>query len=387
MKKSTQKSIKETNKMLSRVSARSYSTAVNSIKTVTKDSAGHLTKLTVVVDNAGSKAGKSGEAHLLSKFNFLNTASKSALRFTRESELLGGIVSSKVTRDAIILKTEFLKEDLPFYVQELGNVLTKTSFRPHEFTETVLPVAKAEYEAAHASNVFKAFESLHELSFRKGLGQPLYYDGLKKITVDDVKEFASSVYNTSNVTVYATGASEADLSNFINESAFSSLPQGSSSSIPVHFHTDKEARIKSAGENVAIIAIPVKPSDFGAYQVLSAALGNVNLPGASNPLSKIPGASSKLLRHKEAGLFLAGIVNPDPSVVASGIRDIKKTLESVASSDLSSAVKPAKLSSALESSFDSPSDFEISSPGSVNVKQFNYVAVGDLDVLPYADEL
>ena len=39
--------------------------------------------------------------------SLLNNGAKSALRFTRESELLGGTFESKVTRDALILNTTF----------------------------------------------------------------------------------------------------------------------------------------------------------------------------------------------------------------------------------------------------------------------------------------
>lgn len=372
--------------MLSRVCSRAYSTGAGAVKVNAREAAGNLSALTVVVDNAGSKAGKSGVSHLLSRFNFLNTEPKSALRFTRESELLGGIVSSNVTRDAIVLKTQFLKQDLPYYVEALGNVLTKTSFRPHELPEQVLPVALAETEAAHSSNEFTAVEELHQLSFRNGLGQPLYYDGTTKITVDEIKEFASQVYTASNVSVYASGVNADDLNQFISESAFSELPSGASSTPAVKSFNNKESRIRAAGESVAIIGVPVKPADFGKYELLSAAVGSSVLAGAPSPLAKIAGATSQLYKYKDAGLFVVSVKGSDASAVAAGIKEAKSIVESV--SDVKGAAKTAELAVALQTSFDNPLDIKISGSASpAKISNYNYVAVGNVDVLPYIDEL
>lgn len=372
--------------MLSRMCARTYSTGAGAVKVSARESAGNLSALTVVVDNAGSKAGKSGVAHLLSRFNFLNTEPKSALRFTRESELLGGIVSSNVTRDAIVLKTQFLKQDLPYYVEALGNVLAKTSFRPHELPEQVLPVALAETEAAYASNEFAAVEELHQLSFRTGLGQPLYYDGVTKVTLDDIKEFASKAYTADNVTVYGSGVNADDLNKFISESAFSELSSGTSSTPATKSFNNKESRIRAAGESVAVIGVPVKPADFGKYELLSAAVGSSVLAGAPTPLSKIAGATSKLYKYKDAGLFVVSVKGADAQAVASGIKEAKNVVSSV--SDVKGATKLAELAVALQTSFDNPLDIKISGSASpAKLANFNYVAVGDVDVLPYIDEL
>ena len=56
--------------MLSRASIRAYSSIPNSVKIAAKESATDLTKLSVIINNAGSKTGKLGVSHLLSKFTF-----------------------------------------------------------------------------------------------------------------------------------------------------------------------------------------------------------------------------------------------------------------------------------------------------------------------------
>lgn len=375
--------------MLSRVAARSYSTAAP-VKLISREAPGNLSTVSVVVNNAGSKVGKSGIAHVLSKYNFLNNEAKSALRFTRESELLGGTFSTNVTRDAIILNTSFLRQDLPYYVEALGNVIANTSYRPHELPEIVLPVAKAEYEAAFKSNSFNAVENLHQISFRRGLGQPLYYDGTTPVSVEEVKQFASQVYTSGNVSIIASGVIQEDLAKFVGESAFSQLPSGTTAAPATELFEGKEARIRAAGESVAVIGVPVKKADFAKYETLAAYLGTSVLPGAASPLSKIAGADSKLYKYQDAGLFVVSVSNADAGVVASGIKAAKKLLENVTSSQLSGAVKSAQLSTALQYSFEFPHDVTVDASvakAGFKLGAFNYVAVGNTDALPYINEL
>lgn len=373
--------------MLSRISARAYSTAP--VKLVSRDATGSLSTLSVVVNNSGSKVGKAGVSHVLSKFGFLNNEVKSALRFTREAELLGGNFSSHVTRDAIVLSAQFLKQDLPYFVESLGNTLAKPSFRPHELTETVLPVALAESAAAQACPEFVALEALHQQSFRKGLGQPLYYNPAQKVTLDDVTEFASSAFSAGNVSIVASGVNEADLASFVSESAFASLPAGANSAPAEKFFTGSETRITSAGASVAAFAIPVSKADYAKYEVVAAAAGTSVLAGSAAPLSKIPGADSKLFKYQDAGLFVVSVTGSDATAVSTGIKAAKQAVASLSASDLSAAVKPAELSVALQDSFEFSHNISISADSAKDFKlgQFNYVAVGNTDVLPYADEL
>ncbi|EMG46469.1 QCR2 Cytochrome b-c1 complex subunit 2 [Candida maltosa Xu316] len=374
--------------MLSRASIRAYSTIPNSIKVASKESASDLTRLSVVINNAGARNGKLGVSHLLSKFAFLNNGAKSALRLTRESELLGGSIEGQVTRDALILKTSFLQQDLPYYVEALGNVVSNTQFTPHEFNEVVLPAAKTEAALAEADSSFKGLEKLHEITFRKGLGNPLYYHESTPVTVDEVADFAKEQFTGENISILAEGAIEEDLTKFVAESGFCYLPASSSNGVkalPAQSFTGKEARIPSAGASSALIGIPVKPADFGKYEVLSVAIGNTTLPNSSSPLSQIPGATSHLYKYQDAGLFVISVTG-EASQVAQGIKQAKSIAESVSASQLSDAVKTAELSVALQSSVEAPLSIKVSAE-KAPISEFNYVATGDLNVLPYADEL
>jgi ubiquinol-cytochrome c reductase core subunit 2 len=50
------------------------------------------------------------------------------LRITRETELLGGQISSTHSRENVVLKTKFLAKDLPYFTELLAEVATQTKF-------------------------------------------------------------------------------------------------------------------------------------------------------------------------------------------------------------------------------------------------------------------
>lgn len=63
-----------------------------------------------------------------SSLGLQNTDKRSALRITRESELLGGQLKAYHTREALVVEAAFLREDLPYFTELLGEVITKTRY-------------------------------------------------------------------------------------------------------------------------------------------------------------------------------------------------------------------------------------------------------------------
>ena len=57
-----------------------------------------------------------------------STTKRSALRITREAELLGGELSAFHSRENLVLRAKFLKEDLPYFTELLGEVISKTRY-------------------------------------------------------------------------------------------------------------------------------------------------------------------------------------------------------------------------------------------------------------------
>lgn len=346
------------------------------------DGSGKVSTLAVKVHAGSRYATKDGISHLLSRFNFHNTSGKSALRLVRESELLGGGFQSKVDREFITLSSTFLKEDLPYYVNALGNVLYKTSFRPYELPESVLPAAKHDLESHNICPVRRSEDLLYSITYRNGLGNPVYYDGVEKVSLEDIKQYASKVYTKENIEIIGEGVNENDLKRFVSDSLLNSLPSGTSlvsTATPKTF-LNKENRARHAGQSAAAIAIPVSKEDFAQYEALSRYL--------TSPLSPLAPLifKAKLDKQSTTGLFVLSVKGAEADVVSENIKKVVSQLKQGV--NLSAAKEYVSLQYAMDAdnavspvplNFDSVKDFKLDG--------FNYVAVGDVSKLPYADEL
>lgn len=346
------------------------------------DGSGKISSLAVKVHGGSRYATKDGVSHLLSRFNFHNTSGKSALRLVRESELLGGGFQSKVDREFITLTATFLKEDLPYYVNALGNVLYKTSFRPYELPESVLPAAKHDLENHNVCPVRRAEDLLYNITYRRGLGNPVHYDGVEKVTIDDIKEFASKVYTKENIEIVGEGVNENDLKKFVSDSLLNSLPSGTSlvSTATPKASINKENRARHAGQSAAAIAIPVSQKDFAQYEALARYL--------TSPLSQLAPSifKSTLDKQSTTGLFLLSVKDADANVVSENIRKVVSQLKQGV--NLSAAKEYVSLQYAIDAdTVVSPTPLNFDSVKNFKLGDFNYVAVGDVSKLPYADEL
>lgn len=327
--------------------------------------------------NAGSRySTKDGISHLLSRFNFLSTKARSALRLQREAELLGGSFKSSVSRDYITLNANFLKEDLPFFVNAFSDVLTAPSFKDYNLPEIVLPAAQYDLSVASACPFFKSIEESFAISFRNDLGKPLYYDGVAPISLEEIEEFSKKVYTQNNIEISGQGINEADLTKFVTHSSFSSLPEGSSllaSAAPKTF-VGVESRIRSTGSSVLTLSIPVLSKDFATYQVLSTYLSS-SLFASSESISNV-----SFDKFNNAGLFTLSVAGSNAASISSAFKSIVKTLKSGV--ELSSAVPLTKTSLALASE-----SLDVAAVKNFKLGKFNYVAVGNVSELPFADEL
>jgi hypothetical protein len=82
-----------------------------------------------VVARAGSRFEPlPGYSDALKTFAFKSTSKRSALRITREIELLGGQVQAYNSRENLVLKASFLQDDLPYFAELLAEVVSKTRY-------------------------------------------------------------------------------------------------------------------------------------------------------------------------------------------------------------------------------------------------------------------
>ncbi|CCF56323.1 hypothetical protein KAFR_0B00230 [Kazachstania africana CBS 2517] len=334
---------------------------------------GKVSILTVKVHGGSRYAEKDGLAHLLSRFNYQNTNGKSSLRLVRESELLGGKFESMVDREFITLKATFLSENLPYFVNAMGNVLYKTTFRPHELVESVFPAANYDSQIRSMDPIAKAQDALYNITYRTGLGNPVLYDGVQSISLDDIKNYSNKVYTKENINIIGEGIEENSLKKFVQDSLISSLPNGKalkSEAVPKAY--SGESRVRATGESVVGIGIPLKKADIPLFEVLSTYLTCPLFPGFESVHSSFVDTY-----HNSYGLFQLYLKGTDAGILSKSLKSIVGQLKK--NNDIAKAMELAKIK------MNEVVNTEIIKP--FKLDGFNYVAVGDTSKLPFKEEL
>ncbi|KAI0076866.1 LuxS/MPP-like metallohydrolase [Panus rudis PR-1116 ss-1] len=408
--------------------ARNFATVVDSagVKVAAVDN-GEATSAVTFLVKAGSRyQPKPGVAHALQNFAFKSTGKRSALGTVREAELYGGVLTSSLGREHLALTAEFLRGDESFFVDVLSSFVTNAKFTRHEFTEYVAPVCAAESTAAASNPATRALELAHALAFRNGLGAPLFSAEHNDIVVENIKDFASSVFSKGNIAVLGTGISQEALTQLVEKSLNTLAASGSPSS-PASTYFGGETRVdQHGGPETVFIGFGKTGSFSPELAVLSAHLSpapSVKWSKGLSPIAAgIPEGTSVqtvLLPYSDASLFGLLVQGPNAeSVKAAGkaaVTGLKEAAAGVKGDDLKKAIAKAKFAAAASAEgrsglvaslgskvlAGSPVSLEstISSFDKVNSSAFSqatsallkskpvYVAVGDVGTLPYADEL
>ncbi|KAJ5383273.1 Peptidase M16 core [Penicillium concentricum] len=384
-----------------------------------------------------------GFSDALDRFAFKTTLKRSALRITRETELLGGEISSTHSRENIVLRTKFLSKDLPYFTELLAEVATQTKFADHELNEVVSKLLKYKQQAVHSNPETVAVDAAHGVAFHRGLGasitpsQSSPYE--KYVSGDALAEFAQNAYAKSNIALVASGPNSAELSKWVGQ-FFKDTPTGNASSkynvLPsvASKYYGGEQRIASKIGNAVVIAFPGS-SAFGTAgykaeaSVLAALLGGESTikwtPGFSLLSQATKGfnqlrVSTQNNAYSDAGLFTVTLSGQADQVAAASknvVDALKKAAAGeVASEDIKKAIALAKFR-ALESVQTLETGLEATGSGLVHgnkpyqineiaealekvteqqVKQVantfltgkaTLVSVGDIHQLPFAEDL
>ncbi|KAJ5238704.1 Cytochrome b-c1 complex subunit 2 [Penicillium chermesinum] len=384
-----------------------------------------------------------GFSDALEKFAFKSTAKRSALRITREVELLGGEISSTHSRENVVLRTKFLANDLPYFTELLAEVASQTKFTDHELHEVVSDLLKYQQQAVYSNPEAVAIDAAHGVAFHRGLGSPITpsqstpYE--KYLSGDALAQFAQDAYAKSNVALVATGPNSAEVSKWVGQ-FFAGLSTGGAASqykvqpTAASKYFGGEQRIPSKAGNAVVIAFPGS-SAFGTAgykaeaSVLAALLGGESsikyTPGfsllskATEGFSQLT-VSTKNISYSDAGLFtitLSGAAGQVGTASKNVVDALKKAAAGeVSSEDIKKATALAKFR-ALESVQTLETGLEATGSGLVHgskpyqigeiaqaiegvseqqvkevAKSFlsgkaTLVSVGDVHQLPYAEDL
>ncbi|KAJ9641983.1 ubiquinol-cytochrome c reductase core subunit 1 [Coniosporium apollinis] len=323
------------------------------IKYASRDMSGPTTTLALV-----SKAGTRyqylpGLTEGLEKYAYRGTERRSALRIVREAELLGAELQTTHSRESLIVGAKFLRDDLPYFVELLAEVATKTKYLPHVYHEEVMPLIALAHKKFLASTKEMALSSVHGLAFHRGLGTPLYPSSstpyTKYLDADTIKEFASAAYAKGNFAIVANGAEHSDLSKWVGE-FFTDVPSSGAQSLqsPQTKYYGGEERIAHGSGNTMVLAFPGSSSYTGGFYkpeiaVLAALLGGESSIKWSTGFSllskaafKHPGVSvqTKSAIYSDAGLLYV-VIHGSAKQVAGTAQEVVKTIKSIAGGEIS----------------------------------------------------
>lgn len=325
------------------------------VKVASRDDNGPTTSLAVVVRGGSRYQPAPGVAQGLAGYAFKNTTKRSALRLQREAELLGGSLSSYLSRENIVLKAKFLRNDLPYFVEALGEVLSKTKFLPYEFNEEIAPALAEELAVYSRDPAAIAYEHAHNVAFHTGLGGHKLSMSPKFPTAHLIPSYAKQVYQKGNIAVVASGAPQAELEKWTSQ-FFADVPQGNGISSPATKYFGGENRIYGARGDSLVIAFPGSqggPSFKAEYIVLSYLLGGQSgtkwnagtsiLSQAVNQMTDVK-AVAQHVAYSDAGLLSVTITGPHESLQKAGEEVVKgiNSLTTVKAEDMRKAIAQAK---------------------------------------------
>ncbi|KAG6908718.1 hypothetical protein DXG01_003563 [Tephrocybe rancida] len=410
-----------------RLASRSFATVVDSagLKVAAADANQPTSSVTVLVKAGSRFETKPGVANALKNFAFKSTAKRSALGTVRESELYGGVLSASLSREHLALTAEFLRGDEQFFVDVLSSFVTSAKFTRHEFEEYVTPLIEADAVAANADPATYAIEVAHALAFRSGLGASLFAPSHSSITTEDVKAYAKSAFTKGNIAVIGSGIDQSVLSKLV-EKSFASTPASVAPDASASAYFGGENRIDAhSGPQTVFIGFGAAGAPTPELATLAAYISPVASVkwsrGTSALAAAIPvGVSVQpvYLPYTDAtlvGLLVQGANATDLKIAATAVvAEVKKAAAGLSADDLKKTVAKAKFAAAntAESregfaatlgsqvlagspatldatlaSFDKVSVSGFSQAVSALVKgKPTYVAIGDVNALPYADE-
>ncbi|KAI9662184.1 MAG: ubiquinol-cytochrome c reductase core subunit 1 [Trizodia sp. TS-e1964] len=341
---------------------------VDGIKVASRDLPSCTSKLEIIVRAGTRQEMFPGLSSALSRYAYKKTESRSALRIAREVELLGAEIFCRHKREHIGMGAEFLRPDLPYFTELLGEVLTKTKYTAPEFLEEILPSLR--HLQPSESKVLAA-DAVHALAFHRGLGEPLFctFSGptSKYLNEDSIAKFASIAYCKQNIRVIANGVNKDELHKWL-KGFFADIPVAPPAEAPkLNFAPSRyyggEERIAFARSNTMIIGFPGSslPTSGESYKpelaVLASLLGgqpSVKWGSSFSLLSRthINVPNIRIATHNasytDAGLFYVRITGSAEGI-KDGSAEVVKVLNRIAEgkcddNDVAKAVAQARFS-------------------------------------------
>jgi ubiquinol-cytochrome c reductase core subunit 2 len=165
-----------------------------------------------------------------------------------------------------------------------------------------MPCTEDETVAAHADPTTHALEVAHALAFRTGLGASLFAPSHANINVGDVQAFARAAFAKDNVAFLGTGLTEDALGSLVQGALGSLAGSASLPGAPTKYFGG-ETRVAASGAQTAFVGFGVAGAPSPALAALAAHL-------SPSPAVKWGAGTGALVGAVPAGAALAPVYLP-----------------------------------------------------------------------------
>lgn len=299
-----------------------------------------------------------GVTHFLLHNAFLTNRDRTGFRVTKELERIGATLSSDLTRDLLISTSRFTSGNIETVLENLSAVYSGPEFRRWEVSKDRVLL---DLDRLHVHFDSIADDVLHKLSYRTGLGMPIYTPECRAglVTHEDMLKYYNSRVNAENTFVVGTGVEHRELCRLVEEVVVPPV-RPVTPPVPPRYFGKGESHIRLYGEDTqAVLAaegVSAGSEDLPKYVVLQHLLGVENFVKRGSMSStrlgvcagQVSGACMRAvnINHSDTGLF--GVVATAPGTQIrrlleaglSACRDVAK--KGVPSSELTASKKRAK---------------------------------------------
>ncbi|KAJ3062594.1 hypothetical protein HK102_008716, partial [Quaeritorhiza haematococci] len=350
---------------------RTVSKTSNGVTIATYDDMGPVSSLAIVVQ-AGSRNETSdfpGVAHMLKNslirvrqgvsvdiwdgtIDRVNIQGDNIVRTIRETELRGDTLYTSLTRENIVLASDFLRDDLVDVVPALVNNFVNAKYEPYEFFEARSKTV-AETEASLADPTVKIFDELHRVAFRNGLGNSQFAskEAVKNLKRAHLHEFISKYFTSDRIAIVGRGVAHSDLKALAEEALTGKKVSSTKTETAPSQYFGGEVRIDAGPKAathyaVAYPSVAFTSQDYAASLVLQALLDGTShlkwgsASGATGLLANVATANTTVstfnAAYSDAGL-LGFYVNGAASEIKSVVQKSVDAFKTVAASPVSDA--------------------------------------------------
>ncbi|BGP23162.1 ubiquinol-cytochrome c reductase core subunit 1 [Rhodotorula toruloides] len=329
------------------------------VKVASSEDGSRTSSISVVVKSGARYEPAPGVAHVLKNSVFKATNKRSQIRLVRETEALGGVLSTSLSREHLVLTAEFLKGDEAYFAEALGDAVTQPKFPVYEYNEEVVPQVQAEYEQAiHDSRVY-ALDLAHQLAFRKGLGNSLFASPHTAVDHSTLVSFAQASFTPTNIAIFGQNIDAGKLASLVSDFFASGASSSSSISTPQSQYYGGEVRIPAVGHSstdellIAFKGAARTEVDYAVLAVLLGGQASVKWGAGASPLAKLASSTSSAqafnLGYSDAGLFgisVSAKTNDVADVATKALAELKNVAKGVSDDLVKQAVAKAKFAAA-----------------------------------------